>query len=347
MNNNELKIIACPGAKQFTTPIIKFLKKRNPRTRLVDCEFIKFNSGEVKAVLKEPIRGSDVFIIQDVANKETGSINDNLMILWTTIDTCMHASCEEVNVIVPLFPYSRQHKKTQREGLTAALMCHMFEFMGVKRVITLDIHSREIQNAFNKTIMENFHASCETIKEIMKKKIPLDNLKIVAPDTGSISRNTFFANALHRPLAMIYKERDFSKITKSANDNNITTFQLIGDVEHNDILMFDDLIDSGGTILKAAKFLKEKGAENIYVACSLPLFNSSAIDDFQKAKDENYISGVFGTNAIYNPELWKKSWFYKVNVTELFADVIFRISEKISLSDLLDSKEDIEAILGE
>lgn len=345
MNNTDVKIIACPGAYQFSTQVIKFLKRKNSHVRLVNCDFITYKNGEIKTLIKEPIRGSDVYIIQDVTNTDTGSINDNMMALLTAVDTCSHASCNEINVILPYFPYSRQHKKTQREGLTAALICHILEGLGIKRIITLDIHSREIQNSFTKTIMENLHGSYYIIQEMIKRKVPIENLTIVAPDVGSISRNTFFANSLHRPLAMMYKERDFSKVSKSSSDNNITSLKLIGTVDKNNVLMCDDMIDTGSTILMASKYLKQKGVEDIYIVCSLPLFNGTALDDFDKAYNEGTIKGIFGTNAVFNSKLWDKPWFYRVNVSELFADIIYRINERISLSELLDSKEEIENLL--
>ena len=344
MINNNLNIIACPGAKQFSQKIIKFLKKRNPSTCLIDCDFPIFKNGETKTVIKKPIRGNDIFIIQDIANKKTGTINDNIVQLLTAIDSCSHASCEEINIILTSFPYARQHKKTQREGLTASLWCHIFENMGVKRIITLDIHSKEIQNSFSKTIMENLHASFQIIREMVKEKISFENFIVVSPDEGSISRNSFFANSLHVPLAMMYKERDFSKISKSANDSNITSLKLIGNINQNNVLICDDMIDTGSTILKASKYLKEKGAENIYIACSLPFFNDPAIQDFDKAYKDCIITEVFGTNAVYNPDLWTRPWFKKVDVSELFADTIFRINERISISELLDGSEEINSL---
>jgi ribose-phosphate pyrophosphokinase len=176
---------------------------------------------------------------------------------------------------------------------------------------------------------------------MLKAKVPLKTMTVVAPDTGSISRNTFFANSLGIPLAMIYKERDYSKISTSASNNNIISTKLIGEIDHNDLMICDDMIDTGGTILKAARFLKEIAHSDSYIVCSLPFFNDPAIPEFDKAFEEGSIKGVFGTNAVYNPELWKRPWFFKVNVADLFADVIFRINEKISLSELLDGIEEI------
>jgi len=344
----DLKVVACPGASQFSQKVFKYLQKRNPRTALVKTDFFTFNNKEVKCVLNESIRGSDVFIIQDVANTKTGSVNDNLMTLFSTIDTCNHASCEEINVILPTFPYARQHKKTQREGLTASLICNFLEKLGVKRIITLDIHSREIQNAFQKTIMENLHASYQIAKKLKDSDVPLQEITIVAPDSGSVSRNTFFANTLKRPLAIMYKERDFSKENKGYYDSNIISQKLIGEIKSSSVLLFDDMIDTGGTILKAAKFLKESGADKIFIACSLPFFNDPALKDFDEAHEKGYIHTIFGTNAVFNPNLWKKKWFEMADVSELFADVIFRINEKISLADLLNGSEEIyELFYGE
>jgi ribose-phosphate pyrophosphokinase len=341
----NIRIIPCPGAEKFTKNVFSFLKKKTKNVKIVSTSFITFKNGEKKCIFNESIRGEIVFIIQDVSNKETGSINDNAFDLFVSIDACSHASCEEINVILPYFLYSRQHKKTQREGLTASLMCHFLENMGVKRIITLDIHSREIQNSFSKTIMENLHASSQIIKKMVANKISLDKFIVVSPDEGSISRNTFFANALKVPLAMMYKERDYSKISKSASDNNIINLRLIGDVKDKNVLICDDMIDTGSTILQASKYLKNEGANDIYIVCSLPFFNSPAIDDFETYFNNGIIKGVFGTNAVYNPELWKKNWFYKVNVSELFADVIFRINERITISELLDGSEEIDSLL--
>jgi ribose-phosphate pyrophosphokinase len=342
----QLKIVTCPGARQFSQRMVKHLKRRNPHTRAVEADFPVFKNGEVKTVLKEPIRGSDVFVIQDVANTKVGSVNDNIWALYTAIDACNHASCEEVNVVIPTFPYSRQHKKTMREGLTASLFAHQLESMGVKRIVTLDIHSSEVQNAFSKTIMENLHASYQIIKKMIQDGVSFENMMVVAPDTGSISRNTFFANALKIPLAMMYKKRNYSKVTTSAADSNIESQQLIGDIDSNSVILFDDMIDSGSTILKAAAFLKERGASEIYISCSLPFFNDPATSDFDRAFADGTITRVYGTSAVYNPGLWKRPWFSVVDVTELFADVILRINEEVSLSTLLDSAEFIEELLS-
>jgi ribose-phosphate pyrophosphokinase len=336
------QIIACPGARFFAFEIEKALNSIRLNGHIVNCDFPIFANGETKCVINEPLRGSDVFIIQDVANTSTGSVNDNIATLLTAIDSANHASAQEVTVIIPTFPYSRQHKKSKREGLTASLWCHVLENLGVKRIITLDIHSREIQNSFNKTIMENLHASYEILDTMKKSGISLQNLVVVAPDSGAIERNKFFALNLKVPLAMIYKERDYSILTRDANNSNIMSIQLIGDVNGSDILMVDDMIDSGGTILKSARHLRSSTkVKNIYIACSLPFFNAGAIQLFEQAVAEGIISGVFGTNAVYNPVLWQHEWFKRADVHKLFAKVIYNLNNDLSISSILESSDKI------
>ena len=345
MSSHELNILQCPSSKGFADKVFRRLKKRNKYANLIDADFVRFKNTEMKCVINNSIRGSDVFIFNDVANMENGSVNDNLVELLTAIDSVNHASAEEVNVVIPTFPYSRQHKKTKREGLTAALWCHILENMRVKRVITLDIHSREIQNAFTHTTMENLHASYQLIKAMKDDGIKLKDLVVVAPDSGAIERNKFFASHLQVPLAMMYKERDYSKTSDSMVDNNIVNQKLLGNVNGNPVLICDDMIDTGSTIIKAAKFLKEQGAPAVYMAVSLPFFNGKAIDDFEWAHGEGAITKVYGTNAVYNKRLQSMKWYKAADVSDLFADTIWRISEKLALSDLLETGYDIQQIL--
>ena len=342
----ELNLVSCPGAKEFTDRVFKWTKKRNKSTNLISTDFVLFKNGECKCILNDGVRGSDIFIFQDISNHETGSVNDNLVQLLTAIDSVNHASAEEINVVIPTFPYSRQHKKTKREGLTAALWCHIFENMRVKRIITLDIHSREIQNAFSHTIMENLHASYQLIRTMKEDGVDLKNLVVVAPDSGAIERNKFFASNLKVPLAMLYKERDYSKVTTSSSDTNIVSQKLIGDIDHSSILIFDDMCDTGGTLLKAARFLKEKGADKVYFAVSLPFFNDPALEDFDQAKKNEVFEKVYGTNAVMNKRLWSRPWFKKSDVTELFGDVVLRVNDKVGLSDVLERSDDIQRLLN-
>ena len=236
----------------------------------------------MKTEILDSVRGKDIYIFQDVENHQPIpfndstthrylSVNDHLFSLFVTIDAAMQAGAERVNLVLPAFPYSRQHKKKGREGLTAARVGQMLEHLGVSRIITLDIHSREIENCFDKLRLENLHASLQIIEKLIGvTDISSEDLVILSPDTGAIDRNKFYANALGKPLALLYKERDYSKVSKNAAESNISEMKLLGDVKGKTVFMADDMIGTGGTLIKGMKNLKDMGAEKVICAVSLP-----------------------------------------------------------------------------
>ena len=326
---------------------------------LVNAEFTYFMNGEFKTEIKDCIRGKDIFIFQDVENhqvislnggknKMALSVNDHLMSLLVTIDAVRQAGASGITLVLPAYPYSRQHKKKGREGLTASLLGHIYENMGVKRVITLDIHSREIENAFGKANIENLHASYQIIREL-SNLFDLspngDDLVIVSPDTGAVDRNKFYATGLKKPLAMIYKERDYSVVTQNAKDTNIKSVKILGDVKGKVAFLADDMLGTGGTLLKAMEFLKEQGATKVIAAISLPFFTGNAIEQFNAAYEKGLFYRVIGTNAVYHEELLKCEWYINTNVSGLFANVIARLHHNQSLSDLLDNRNIIEKLV--
>ena len=330
-----------------------------PPEFLVDAEFTYFMNGEFKTEIKDCIRGKDIFIFQDVENhqvislnggknKMALSVNDHLMSLLVTIDAVRQAGASGITLVLPVYPYSRQHKKKGREGLTASLLGHIYENMGVKRVITLDIHSREIENAFGKANIENLHASYQIIREL-SNLFDLspngDDLVIVSPDTGAVDRNKFYATGLKKPLAMIYKERDYSVVTQNAKDTNIKSVKILGDVKGKVAFLADDMLGTGGTLLKAMEFLKEQGATKVIAAISLPFFTGNAIEQFNAAYEKGLFYRVIGTNAVYHEELLKCEWYINTNVSGLFANVIARLHHNQSLSDLLDNRNIIEKLV--
>ncbi len=310
-----------------------------------------FANGEVKTEILDSLRGKDLYIFQDVENRQpitfndgttqrVLSVNDHLFSLFVTIDAAAHAGARRINLVLPSYPYSRQHKKKGREGLTAARISGMFENLGVERVITLDIHSREIENGFGTMCMENLHPSLQIIEKLIDIiDIGSDDLVVLSPDTGAVDRNKFYANTLHRPLALLYKERDYSKVTKNAADSNITDMRLIGDVKGKTVFMADDMIGTGGTLLKGMKTIKDMGAKEIFCAASLPLFSGSAIDDFEAAYQNGLFKRVIGTNAVYHKDLLHKEWYVQADITPLFAQIISLVHHNRSLSQMLDPRD--------
>ena len=333
-------------------------KYRPPRFK-VNSKFTWFMNGEFKTEILETIRGKDVFIFQDVENhrqislnndqnKRVLSVNDHIMCLLVTIDAVRHAGARRISLVLPVYPYSRQHKKKGREGLTASLLAHVYENLGVSQIITLDIHSREIENSFSSARIENLHASYQIIRELSKIVDFSDSnsgFVVVAPDTGAVDRNKFYANGLKKPLAMLYKERDYSIVSQSGRSSNIKSIKLLGDVSGKVAFMADDMLDTGGTLLKAMKFLKEQGATKVIAAISLPFFTGDAIRLFDDAYEKGHFYRIIGTNAVFHDELLQKEWYINTSVSGLFAQVISRLHHNQSLSDLLDNRNVIDRLI--
>ena len=323
---------------------------RPPRFK-INARHTFFANGEIKTEILESVRGKDLFIFQDIENHQpiafndgtehrVMSVNDHIFNLFVTIDAAMQAGANRINLVLPMYPYSRQHKKKGREGLTAARVGVMLENLGVSRIITLDIHSREIENCFDKLRLENLHASFQVIEKLMSiVDIQSEDLVVLAPDTGAVDRNKFYANALQRPLALLYKERDYSKVTKNAAESNITDMRLLGDVRGKTVFMADDMIGTGGTLLKGMKNIRDLGASRIICAATLPLFSGSAIEDFDKAYKEGLFYRIIGTNAVYQRDLLQKEWYVQADVTGLFAQIISLLHHNRSLSSMLDNRE--------
>jgi ribose-phosphate pyrophosphokinase len=325
-------------------------KYHSPQFR-VNARHTYFANGEVKTEILDSVRGKDLYIFQDVENHQpisfndgsvqrVLSVNDHIFSLFATVDAAAQAGAERINLVLPVYPYSRQHKKKGREALMAARVSQILENLGVSRIITLDIHSREIENSFNQMRLENLHASFQIIEKLIGLvDISRDDLVILSPDTGAVDRNKFYANALQRPLALLYKERDYSKVTKNAADSNITDMRLLGDVRGKTVFMADDMIGTGGTLLKGMKNIKELGASKIICAATLPLFSGSAIEDFDAAYKQGLFYRVIGTNAVFQKDLLQREWYIQADVTGLFAQIISLLHHNRSLSSMLDNRE--------
>jgi len=324
----------------------------------VPVKFTVFPNGEIKSEILESIRGKDVYIFQDVENRYpvnffTGkvnnlSINDHLMTIFVTIDAARQAGAERITLVIPNYPYARQHKAKGREGLSASRIGKIFESLGVNHIITLDIHSRDIINAFDKMRLENLHASYQIINTLTKiDGILNDDFVVVSPDTGAVDRNKFYASALKKPLALLYKERDYSKISKDATQSNISQIRLLGNVQDKTVFMADDMLGTGGTLIKGMRLLKENGARKIIASISLPLFSGNAVKHLDEAYREGLFYRIIGTNAVYQEEVLDREWYINVNISRLFAHVISRLHQNQSVSSLLDNATIINRLLSE
>jgi ribose-phosphate pyrophosphokinase len=233
-------------------------------------------------------------------------------------------------VVVPQYPYSRQERKKTREGITAKQIARFLEVSGANRVLTLDVHSEAIMGFFGEAKLEDLHAS-RTIINHFCNNYDTGNLIITAPDVGGAEKARFFSKAMQTDFAIVDKARDYSKTSV------VESMRLVGDVAGKDVLIPDDMISTGGTIVNAAKLLREKGAEKIYITCSLPFLNDPAKDRIMAAYEDGIITKVIGTDAVFHGENFVNDtpWFDEVSIAPLFAKVIYHINTKRSVSELL------------
>jgi ribose-phosphate pyrophosphokinase len=337
VHRGRLSIVACNSGKLFASRVekglVELIQKEDGVVEPVirQSQEITFANGEVKTVIEENIRGDDVYVFQGLDDPlSENSVNDNLMALVTAINAVYQSDPDCITAVIPQFPYSRQERKKAREPITARLVANLLESAGADRVITLDIHAEAIEGFFQRAILEDLHAS-KAIIGFIEQHISKKNLCIVAPDTGGADMARYYSNQFQCALAVVDKARDYSKTSV------VESMRLVGDVEGKRILMPDDLIATGGTLINACRLLKEHGAAEIFLACSLPFFNGNAPEKLDKAHEEGLFELLIGTDAVIHGEAFAKahSWYREVSVADLFSHVLFNINRKRSVSALL------------
>lgn len=340
-DRGKLSIIGCKSGRRFSARICRELERMFQReneeiyTLSVPIREHVFPNGEVKTVIHQHIRGDDVYVVQCAIDPTCRrSVNDNLMALLTAINAAHQSDADSITAVLPYFPYSRQERKKTREGITASQVARFLEESGVDRVITLDIHAEAIAGFFTRATLDDLHASkvlIDAFTNLYAKEQDLGELVVVSPDVGSAGRARFFSNKLGTDMAIADKERDYSA------GGNIVSIRLVGDVYKKDVLIVDDLIDTGGSIANAVKLLKEKGARDIYVAASFTFLNQPAVQRLSDLHATHDLKFVIGTDAVHRGKQFcqKYPWYREVSVATLFAEVIYRINRKKSVSEML------------
>lgn len=332
--NAELSIISCKSALEFSQKIVSHLKSKKRKVRLIDSSEIVFANTEIKMVINESIRGKDIYIIQDVENKTNGfSVDQNLRALYTAIDACRRCDAQRIGVVIPTFPYARQDKQEGREGITASRIAWELEGdFSVRHILTIDIHNNAIQGFFRNTQVDNLRGGYILIPYL--KRIIKNNKKTVfmATDLGGAKRANFYAKSLNTGIAFSYKKRNYSR------PNTVDKIMIMGDVKGKDVYIVDDMICTGGTLLKTMVLAKQKGAKSITAVCTLAFFNGNAKESFKKAYKEGLFSQIISTDATYHSkEFLKESpWFKEISVSEYFAEIIYRVHKGKSIGELLE-----------
>ncbi len=315
---------------------------------------VRFQNGEGKVVLNHTVRGYDIFILVDVCNynvkyKIFGTENcmspdDHFQNIKRVI-SAIAGKAKRINVIMPFLYSSRQHKRTGRESLDCALALQELKSLGVDEILTFDAHDPRVQNAIPLTGFENLQPQYQFIKAIVNTAenlvIDKSRMMVVSPDEGAMSRNLYYAQIFGLTLGMFYKRRDPSRIVDGKNPIISHDFLCEQSVEGMDILIVDDMIASGQSVLDIAKNLKSRGCRDIYVFATFGLFTKGTAP-FDEAYAAGYIKNVYCTNLCYRtPEVLASPWYIDVDLSKFTAYIIDRLNIDTSIGDLMSPTDKI------
>lgn len=369
-----LKIICHESSKELGTQVNRFLKDfrnstnvvyqstpefvgYNPDTFLIDASCPRFGSGEGKAVLNESVRGKDVFVLADITNHSlTYKINGftNHMSpddIYQDIKRCIAAmagKAHRITVIMPFLYESRQHKRFNRESLDCAMMLEELHRLGVSNVVTFDAHDPKVQNSIPLSGFDNFTPPYQFIRALIQHEkdliIDKDHLVVISPDEGALDRAVYFAGVLGVNTGMFYKRRDYSKVVNGKNP--IVAHEFLGDsIDGKDVIIIDDMISSGGSMLDTARQLKEMNAKRVFICCTFGLF-TEGLSIFDEAYEKCYFDRIVTTNLNYRlSELFTKPYYSEANMSKFLASIIDFLNHDAPLSKVHTPTEKINEIL--
>lgn len=367
MSSAPIAIIATPGAEELANLIDKRLialyneshlgKMLCKDTFILKSDCPRFTNGDGKGIIYETTRGKDLYIICDPGNHGVTysffgreipiTPDEHFQNLKRIISACT-GKPERITVIMPMLYSARQHRRNARESLDCAQMLQELEAMGVRDVITFDAHDPRVQNAVPLLGFDNYFAHYQILKRLTKifpdVKLTKDNLMVISPDEGAISRNVFYASVLGVELGMFYKRRDYSTIIKGRNP--IVAHEYIGSsVEGKDVFVADDMIATGDSILHLARELKAKGAKRVFLAATFALF-TEGVEKFNVAYKEGVFDAVLSTNLSYRiPELKDCEWFEVADLSKYITYIIAASNVHESVSNLLDPSKKIRDLV--
>ena len=326
-------------------------------TYLMDCSTPRFGTGEAKGTIRHSVRGYDLFLMVDVTNysltytvcghENHMSPDDHYQDLKRIV-AAAGGKARRITVIMPFLYESRQHKRTGRESLDCALALQELTNMGVDNIITFDAHDPRVQNAIPLHGFETVQPAYQFIKSILREindlQIDSDHMMVISPDEGGTNRAVYFANVLGLDMGMFYKRRDYTRIVNGRNP--IVAHEFLGSsVEGKDVIIIDDMISSGDSILEVASELKRRKAKRIYAAATFGLF-TNGMDRFDKAYEDGLLNGILTTNLIYQtPNLLSKPYYINCDMSKYIALIIDTLNHDGSISTLLSPNERIQHVL--
>lgn len=370
-----LKIIAMPSAeamgRRINAYMVEFRKsihndkvKNDPAFHgyiepnyLLKVNIPRFGSGEAKASVEESVRGKDIFILVDVCNHRITynmfgytnhmSPDDHYQDLKRVIAAC-NGKASRINVIMPFLYEGRQHKRNGRESLDCAYALEELRDMGVSNFITFDAHDPRVQNATPLSGFDNFMPPYQFIKALLNSEDDLlvdkEHLIVISPDEGALDRAIYFATVLGVDTGMFYKRRDYSTIVDGKNP--IVAHEFLGDnIDGKDIIIIDDMISSGGSMLDTAKQLKKMNARRVFICCTFGLF-TDGLNAFDAAYEQGYFDKVVTTDlTCLPPELYSKPYFIEADMSKFIASLIDFMNHDASLSNVMDTTDKMHSIL--
>ena len=359
----DLAIISMRGCEDISSKVDYYLKQwrgaEDDQSFVIPANCPRFGTGEAKGVLNHTARGLDAYIICDCFNhgvtyKMYGqtvpmSPDDHYQDLKRVI-AAFGGKARRITVIMPMLYEGRQHRRTKRESMDCAMALQELISMGVKNIITFDAHDPRVQNAIPNDGFDNVTAAYQMIKSLLRAvpdiKLDREHTMIVSPDEGGMSRCIYYSSILGLELGMFYKRRNYSVIVNGKNP--IEAHEFLGaDVKGKDLILVDDMISSGESMLDIAARLKERGANRIFIFSTFGLF-VEGYDKFDEYYENGYIDKIFTTNLIYNePELLTKPWYTNVNMSKYIALLVDTLNYDNSISKLLDPADRIKKIVDE
>ena len=324
---------------------------------LIDAKVPRFGSGEAKGIIEESVRGKDLYLVVDVLNYSltyslSGKTNhmspDDHFQNLKRIIAAVGGKARRLNVIMPFLYESRQHKRSARESLDCALALQELVRMGVDNIITFDAHDPRVQNAIPLNGFETVRPTYQFLKGLLTRfddlQLDSDHMMAISPDEGATERAIYFASVMGIDMGMFYKRRDYTQVVDGRNP--IVAHEFLGSsVEGKDVVILDDMISSGDSILDVAKQLKARKAKRIFAAATFGLF-TNGMEKFDKAYEEGLIDGILTTNLIYqSPELLARPYYINCDMTKYVALLIDTLNHDGSISWLLDPYDRIQAII--
>ena len=316
-DENKLRIFTGNANPDLAREIAAYLG-----TTVGDSVVNRFNNGEIQVMINESVRGKDIFIVQPTCGP---IVNDNVMELLIMADAFKRASANHITAVIPYYGYARQDRKARgREPITAKLMADLLETAGITRVVTIDLHAAQIQGFFN--IPFDHMPGGPLLAEYIKEK-NLENMVVVSPDLGGVSRARGFAEILNAPMAIIDKRRPEPGVAEVMN--------LIGDVQGKHCILVDDMVDTAGSLTEGARALKKFGANEIYACCTHPILTDPALSRIAQSD----ITELVVTNTIPLAPSKKHPKIKVLSIAPILAETILRIYNDWSVSQLFDIKK--------